>query len=168
MQEWYENYEAVNLWLDRAESTMGIAAYETSGADISPWDTLCLDDQQVLLEDTEADFRAQKIGENPLKIQKIMRDVESRWKALVTSVENQKRNVQLQLDADRLRCEKDALELILNSQCRWMEATQRSMLDKKPDECRRMAEQCKDPITALDFEYPNSDFTVMSSSFALR
>ncbi|GIY17831.1 dystrophin [Caerostris darwini] len=168
MQEWYENYEAVNLWLDRAESTMGIAAYETSGADISPWDTLCLDDQQVLLEDTEADFRAQKskvekllsqgtqvikdlesIGENPLKIQKIMRDVESRWKALVTSVEIQKRNVQLQLDADRLRCEKDALELILNSQCRWMEATQRSMLDKKPDECRRMAEQCKLRLTSL-------------------
>ncbi|GFS73958.1 dystrophin [Nephila pilipes] len=166
MQEWYENYEAVNLWLDRAESTMGIAAYEGSGTD--PWDTLCLDDQQVLLEDTEADFRAQKgkvekllsqgtqvikdlesIGENPLKIQKIMRDVESRWKALVMSVENQKRNVQLQLDADRLRCEKDALELILNSQCRWMEAAQRSMLDKKPDECRRMAEQCKLRLTSL-------------------
>ncbi|GBL96395.1 Utrophin [Araneus ventricosus] len=168
MQEWYENYEAVNLWLDRAESTMGIAAYETSGNDISPWDTLSLDDQQVLLEDTEADFRAQKskvekllsqgaqvikdlesVGENPIKIQKIMRDVESRWKALVAAVENQKCNVQLQLDADRLRCEKDALELILNSQVRWIETTQRAMLDRKPDECRRMAEQCKLRLTSL-------------------
>ncbi|KAF8767648.1 Dystrophin like protein [Argiope bruennichi] len=168
MHEWYENYEEVNLWLDRAESTMGIAAYETSGNDISPWDTLSLDDQQVLLEDTEADFRAQKskveqllsqgaqiikdlesVGENPIKIQKIMRDVECRWKALVTAVENQKNDVQLQLDADRLRCEKDALELILNFQVRWFETAQRTMLDKKPEECRRMAEECKLCLSSL-------------------
>nr|XP_015911947.1 dystrophin isoform X3 [Parasteatoda tepidariorum] len=168
MQEWYDNYESVGLWLDRAESTMGIAAYESSGNDISPWDTLSLDDQQILIEETESDFRMQKmkvekllsqghqimknlesIGENPKKIKKIMYEVECRWKKLVTSVENQKHSVQLQVDIDRLRCEKDALELILNSHCRWMETTQRSLADKKPDESRRMAEQCRLRLTSL-------------------
>lgn len=59
------------------------------------------------------------------------------------AVENQKRNVQLQVDADRLRCEKDALELILTSHCRWMKSTERLLQERKPDECRKLAEQCK-------------------------
>ncbi|KAG8192219.1 hypothetical protein JTE90_014082 [Oedothorax gibbosus] len=176
MQEWYENYETVNLWLDRAESTMGVAAYEVSGNDPSPWDTLSPDDQQVLLEDTEADFRSQKskvekllsqgyqvikelesIGENPQKIQKIMFNVESRWKILVTAVEAQKRNVQIQLDLDRLKCEKEALELIFHSQRRWIEANQHSIKDKKPDECRRVAEQCKLRLTSLQVQEEKID-----------
>ncbi|XP_054723979.1 dystrophin-like [Uloborus diversus] len=176
IQEWQRSLDAVCVWLDRAESTMGLAAYESSGNDISPWDTLCLDDQQVLLEDTEADFRAQKgkieklinqgqqvikdlesIGEDPKQIQKILTEVENRWKDLVSSVENQKRNVQLQVDADRLRCEKDALELILSSHCRWMETTQRSLLDPKSDECRRLAEQCKLRLKSLEAQEEKID-----------
>lgn len=67
------------------------------------------------------------------------------------AVENQKRNVQLQVDADRLRCEKDALELILTSHCRWMKSTERLLQERKPDECRKLAEQCKVSSFILHF-----------------
>lgn len=83
------------------------------------------------------------VGEDSKQIEKILHQVESRWKDLVTALENQKRNVKLQVDADRLRCEKDALELILTSHCRWMKSTERLLQEKKPDECRKLAEQCK-------------------------
>lgn len=83
------------------------------------------------------------MDEDPKQIQKILHEIESRWKDLVMAVENQKRNVQLQVDADRLRCEKDALELILTSHCRWMKSTERLLQERKPDECRKLAEQCK-------------------------
>lgn len=168
VKEWKQDLEDISVWLDRAESTMGIAAYESSANDVSPWDTLSLDEQQILLEDTEADFRVQKvkieklmnsgqqvikdlqaIGEDARQIQKILNEVESRWKDLVASIENQKRNVQLQVDADRLRCEKDALELILTSHCRWLKSTERLLQERKPDECRKLAEQCKLRLTSL-------------------
>ena len=91
------------------------------------------------------------VGEDPKQIQKILHEIESRWKDLVASVENQKRNVQLQVDADRLRCEKDALELILTSHCRWMKSTERLLQERKPDECRKLAEQCKVSIIYVTF-----------------
>lgn len=50
VKEWKQDLEDVNVWLDRAESTMGLAVYESSANDVSPWDTLSLDDQQILLE----------------------------------------------------------------------------------------------------------------------
>lgn len=50
VKQWKQQLEDVSVWLDRAESTMGIANYESSANDVSPWDTLSLDEQQILLE----------------------------------------------------------------------------------------------------------------------
>lgn len=50
VKQWKQQLEDISVWLDRAESTMGIANYESSANDVSPWDTLSLDEQQILLE----------------------------------------------------------------------------------------------------------------------
>lgn len=162
VQEWHKNLDAVSLWLDRTESTMGLANYDSSDNDVSPWDTLSLDEQQVLMEDIEADVRAQSermqkflsqghhvaedlksVGEDAGPVQKILEEVESRWREVKLIVEQQRKKLNQMLDADRLRCEKDALELILNSHKKWLEASQRSLNNRNPEECRRVAEQCR-------------------------
>lgn len=57
IQEWHRTLDTLSSWMERIEEALGIADDEEGSL---LWDSLAIEEQQVLLEDTEADVETRK------------------------------------------------------------------------------------------------------------
>ncbi|XP_076373889.1 LOW QUALITY PROTEIN: dystrophin-like [Tachypleus tridentatus] len=162
IQEWYRNLDAINSWLERIECTL------SNGQGGKRWDNSSLPDQQILLEEVEADVGTHKeevrqvlsqghqvmedlksSGENTEKMQSVLQEVQRRWEDVQEKMEMQRRRIEGLAEAAQIQSELDVLEEMLESHRKWLEKAEITLRHGQMEELRRIADQCKIRIKSL-------------------
>ncbi|XP_054164235.1 dystrophin-like [Oppia nitens] len=158
IQEWQRQLDTLSSWLERVEEALGIDTDEDEGSLL--WESLAIEEQQVLLEDTEADVELRKtefeqliaqgkqivedltsIGEDSQTIEEVVQTILDRWIEVNQTMDERQKRVNSQLEVNRIHNETDAMNRVLETHNKWLQSTETSI--NNSGELPKLVDQCK-------------------------
>lgn len=161
VKEWKFNLETLTQWFNKMEETLGITDEEQN---LSIWDKLSIDEQQLLLQNTEKeitsheeeiemvlnqgrqvmdDLKSENLREDAGTVQNVMQQIEKRWKDLQSALLRIHQKTEKAIETKRLQKELEILWQFLNSHSNWIDSNKHVIQSSHSEELRRFMEQCK-------------------------
>ncbi|CAG2163773.1 unnamed protein product [Oppiella nova] len=158
IQEWQKALDTLSSWLERVEEALGIDTEDDEGSLL--WESLAIEEQQVLLEDTEADVENRKtefeqlisqgkqivedlanIGEDSQTIEEVVHTILERWIEVNQTMDERQKRVNAFLEVNRIHSESDAMTRVLETHHKWLESAEESI--NKTEELPKLLDQSK-------------------------
>ncbi|CAG2110939.1 unnamed protein product [Medioppia subpectinata] len=158
IQEWQRALDTLSSWLERVEEALGIDTDDEEGSLL--WESLAIEEQQVLLEDTEADVELRKtefeqlisqgkqivddltsIGEDSQTIEEVVHTILERWIEVNQVLDERQQRVIAFLEVNRIHSESDAMTRVLETHHKWLETAEEAI--NKAEELPKLLDQSK-------------------------
>ncbi|CAG2119985.1 unnamed protein product, partial [Medioppia subpectinata] len=158
IQEWQRALDTLSSWLERVEEALGIDTDDEEGSLL--WESLAIEEQQVLLEDTEADVELRKtefeqlisqgkqivddltsIGEDSQTIEEVVHTILERWIEVNQVLDERQQRVNAFLEVNRIHSESDAMTRVLETHHKWLETAEEAI--NKAEELPKLLDQSK-------------------------
>ena len=143
VKEWQRDLENISTWLGRIEDDLGLDD-EENGAVV--WEELAVEEQQILLEDTETAVEEKRnivdsligqgktiitglksYGENVKKLEDIVEAVDERWALVKEELDRKKIKIRTTSELVRINSEADAMKRALHSHQKWLQSAELSL-----------------------------------------
>lgn len=143
VKEWQRELENISTWLGRIEDDLGLDD-EENGAVV--WEELAVEEQQILLEDTETAVEQKRdivdnlieqgksiivqlksYGENVKKLEDIVEAVDERWALVKEELDRKKIKIRTTSELVRINSEADAMKRVLHSHQKWLQSAEVSV-----------------------------------------
>ncbi|XP_015782306.1 dystrophin isoform X2 [Tetranychus urticae] len=164
IQEWQKALDVFTTWLSSVEEVLCVEDENESCS--TSWDQMPLDEQQIILEDTESDLELRKqefdslvtqgnefvedldkYGEDGSRIHEIVEGISERWCEVNRTLRSRKLRHKALVRLDQMVSETDAMSRALESAKKFVETTDTS--DKSPDVLKKIDKNCKLRLNAL-------------------
>ncbi|RWS15077.1 dystrophin-like protein [Dinothrombium tinctorium] len=152
VQEWKKALDTITNWLERVEVSLGIDDESEDGSLL--WEQLALEEQQVLLEDTENDVEIHKhefeelivqgkqirdelkqFDEDSSNLEDVLNSIEDRWMEVNRTLNEKRFRVKALMELNRIHSECDAMTRVLESHKKWLHSAEAN-LDNINDLCK--------------------------------